>query len=307
MPPSPQYLCSGVTWRENTPFLALEGPGGESEDLPLLPGARLAYRIASPPDVRYCLGHYRVHDAETRTHFRCPAQAAAERGYQCGQCFARDDLRFMHDIHRSGIAPEGLKRYLDQRHWLYVATFAGGATKVGTASDLRKRARLVEQGAVGARYVATAENGRVVRILEDEVTLSLGLQQAVRSSAKAAALCAPLSAERIDVLNREHADATRTLLASGMDIGGFTVVQETFLPPSSWTAVLTARRPQLYPGALNTGEHGFTIGPMIGSCVLATLDGTAVPFLADLSLLKGRRIERGSFTTAIPAVQESLF
>lgn len=306
MPPAPQYLCSGVSWRENTPFLALEDPDGASKDFPLQPGMRLAYRIASPPGVRYCLGHYRVHDAETRTHVRCALRAATERGYQCGQCFARDDLRFMHDIHRSGIAPEGLKRYLDQPHWLYVATFAGGATKVGTASDLRKRARLVEQGAVAASYVASAENGRVVRILEDEVTRALGLQQAVRSSAKAAALCVPLEAGQIDVLNAEHADATRNLLANGMDIGGFTVVQETFVPPSSWSAVLTVR-PQPYPEPLDSGEHGFAIGPMIGSCVLAAIAGTTVPFLADLSLLKGRRIEPGNFTTGVPAVQESLF
>ncbi|WP_049822665.1 DUF2797 domain-containing protein [Arthrobacter sp. H41] len=307
MPPAPQYLCSGVTWRKNIPFLALEGPDGASEDLPLVPGARLGYRIASSPGVRYCLGHYRVHDVETRTHVRCAVQAAAERGYQCGQCFARDDLRFMHDIHRSGIAPEGLKRYLNQRHWLYIATFAGGATKVGTASDLRKRARLVEQGAVAASYVASAENGRVVRILEDEVTRALGLQQAVRSSAKAAALRAPLEARQLDVLNAEHADATRDLLTNGMDIGGFTVVQEVFVPPSSWSAVLTAPQSQPYPEPLDSGEHGFTIGPMIGSCVLATIAGTAVPFLADLSLLKGRRIEPGNFTTGVPAVQESLF
>ncbi|WP_035771395.1 DUF2797 domain-containing protein [Arthrobacter sp. Br18] len=307
MVPSPQYLCSGVTWHGSSPALALESPDGESGNLPLLPGARLAYRIGESPAAKFCLGHHRVHDAEARTHVRCPAQAAADRGYQCGRCIARDDLRFMHDIHRSGIAPEGLKLYLDQPHWLYVATFAGGATKVGTASDLRKRPRLVEQGALSAQYVASADNGRVVRILEDEVTHVLGLTQAVRSSAKAAALLAPLTAKRLDRINGEHAAAARDLLANDVGIGGFTVVQEPFLPPASWSAVLAAQQLQPYPEPLDTGEHGFTLGPMIGSCALVLIDGSTVPFLADLSHLKGRRIEPGNYATAIPAVQESLF
>lgn len=64
-------------------------------------------------------------------------------------------------------------------HWLSIATFADGATKVGTASDLRKRPRLVEQGAVSARYLAFADNGCIVRILEVEITRDLDLTRAV--------------------------------------------------------------------------------------------------------------------------------
>jgi hypothetical protein len=50
-----------------------------------------------------------------------------------------------------------------------------GSTKVGTASGPRKWNRLAEQGAVAARYVARAQDGRVVRILEDLVTAESGL------------------------------------------------------------------------------------------------------------------------------------
>jgi hypothetical protein len=213
----------------------------------------------------------------------------------------------MHDIHRSGIAPEGLKRYLDQPHWLYVATFADGATKVGTASGVRKRARLVEQGAVTAQYVAAADNGRVVRVLEDEVTRSAGLPQAVRSAAKAASLCRPLPAAQLAGINAGHAESARRLLREGMGVEGFTVITERFDPPPSWHEVLSADGTQPYPDDLESGEHGFTIGPMLGSCALVGIEGAPMRFLADLSRLKGRRIAPGSYSTAVPTVQESLF
>jgi hypothetical protein len=213
----------------------------------------------------------------------------------------------MHDFHRSGIAPEGLKRYLDQPHWLYVATFADGATKVGTASGLRKHARLVEQGAVTAQYVALAENGRVVRVLEDEVTRSAGLPQAVRSAAKAASLCRPLPAARLAEVNAGHAEAARRVLREGTGLEGFTVVSGRFEPPPSWQEVLSADRTQPYPGHLDDGAHGFAVGPLLGSCALLTIGDAPMRFLADLSRLKGRRIALGSYATAVPTVQESLF
>ncbi|MHA7261947.1 DUF2797 domain-containing protein [Arthrobacter sp. TMN-37] len=307
MQPGGRYLCSGVAWHGEAPALVLADPEGARTDLPLRPGVRLGYRVLGPAGVRYCLGSYRVHDAQSRTHLPCPRQAEAERGYQCGPCFAQDDLRFLHDFHRSGIAPEGLKRYLDQPHWLYVATFADGATKVGTAADKRKHGRLVEQGAVTGSYVALAENGRVVRVLEDEVTRSVGLPQAVRSAAKAEALRRPLPPERLAGLNAGFADSARQLLREGLDLEGFTVVTERFDPPPSWRQMLTAQGAQPYPGDLESGEHGFVIGPLIGSCALVTLDGAPLRFLADLSRLKGRRLGLGAYTTPVPAVQESLF
>ncbi|WP_294564791.1 DUF2797 domain-containing protein [uncultured Arthrobacter sp.] len=307
MNPGGRYLCSGVAWHGEAPALVLADPDGVRTDLPLRPGSRLGYRTLGPAGVRYCLGSYRVRDAETRTHVPCPRQAEAERGYQCGPCFAQDDLRFMHDFHRSGIAPEGLKRYLDEPHWLYVATFADGATKVGTASAKRKRGRLVEQGAVTASYVALADNGRVVRVLEDEVTRSVGLPQAVRSAAKAEALRRPLPPERLAGINTGFAESARRLLREGMELEGFTVVTEEFDPPPSWQEVLTAGGVQPYPGDLESGDHGFAVGPLLGSCALVSLDGAPLRFLADLSRLKGRRIAPGDYTTAVPAVQESLF
>ncbi|MHA7281338.1 DUF2797 domain-containing protein [Arthrobacter sp. TMS2-4] len=309
----PTYLCSGVAWHESGPALSLhetsvENSGTQDEglhDLPLAPGARLAFEVTA--EGKYCLGFHRVHGRDDRTWVGCAGHAPAERGYQCGRCFAQDDLRFMHDIHRSGIAPAGLKRYLDQPHWLYVATFADGATKVGTASDLRKRARLVEQGAVVAQFVAYARDGRIVRILEDEVTRTVGLPQAVRSAAKAASLCAPLPPVELERLNDGFALAARGLLSGGVGVEGFEVVREEFESPSSWSAVFRHRGLQPYPEPLGRGRHGVTVREVLGPSALVSIDGSDLVFVADLSQLKGRRLRAGNFSTPVPAVQEALF
>ncbi|WDF32717.1 DUF2797 domain-containing protein [Arthrobacter agilis] len=306
------YLSSGVTWRSSGPVLSLHAVQEDREpadapapDLPLTPGTRVAFEVAD--EGRFCLGFHRVHGRDDRTWVRCADQAPAERGSQCGRCFAQDDVRFMHDFHRSGIAPAGLKRYLDQPHWLYVATFADGSTKVGTASHPRKHARLVEQGAIVAQFVAHAADGRVVRVLEDGVTRAVGLQQAVRSGVKATALCAPLAAARLEHVNDGFALATRGLLEDGLGIDGYEVVREEFEPPASWSAVLGHAALQPYPQPLTLGRHGFTVQHVLGPSALVALDGTDLCFIADLAQLKGRRVRFGAFRTPIPAVQESLF
>lgn len=319
---SATYLCSGADWHADGPVLSLHevlperertgagpAPAGTDDDgardLALGSGTRVAYAIDE--EGKYCLGFHRVHGRDDRTWVPCADQAPAVRGYQCNRCFVQDDVRFMHDIHRSGIAPPGLRRYLDQPHWLYVATFADGSSKVGTASHPRKRARLVEQGAVLAQYVARADDGRVVRILEDEVTRSVGLQQAVRSGLKASSLCAPLPMAQLEHLNDGFALAARGLLGGGLAVDGFEVVHEEFEPPPSWSAVLGHQGLQPYPGFLGSGAHGFTVREVLGPSALVVLDGAGTVFVTDLSQLKGRRIRFGDFRTPVPAVQEALF
>ncbi|WP_347108120.1 DUF2797 domain-containing protein [Paenarthrobacter sp. S56] len=221
----------------------------------------------------------------------------------------------MHDFHRGGPVPPGLRAYLMQPHWLYVATFAGGATKVGTASAPRKWNRLAEQGAVHASYVALAEDGRVVRVLEDLVTREVGLVQQVRSAAKAAALVEPRTGVELRSINRNHAAAVRDVL-SGLAMAGFTVVEEEWDRPALAHQLCNERPPGAirhpYPAPFDGGGHGLRVHSMSGAIALAGLpdaDGVEVEgtFVADLGALKGRRIELGRHVTEIPALQDSLF
>ncbi|QSZ49756.1 DUF2797 domain-containing protein [Arthrobacter sp. D5-1] len=304
-------LVHGVVWDSTSPALRLFAPDGEFSDIALGRGSALGLRVI--PGL-WCLGHTKVHGPGDRTHVPCRSSAPAERGKQCGACFARDDSRLMHDFHRGTSVPTGLRAYLMQPHWLYVATFANGATKVGTASAQRKWNRLAEQGAVHASYVAHAEDGRVVRILEDMVTRELGLVQQVRSASKVAGLVEPRAGVELLALNRQHAGRVRGMLG-GLGMTGCSVVEEEWDRPALADRLCDGAgegRRHPYPVTFDSGGHGLRVHALSGAIALAGLpdaSGAEVEgsFVADLGALKGRKIEFGQHLTEIPALQDSLF
>jgi len=309
-----RYLVHGVFWdgppaarQEDdggSPVLRLQPKSGGIREVSLRPGARLGFRVEAGG--RSCLGHQKVHTAASRTHVLCPAEAPAVRGKQCERCFVQDDSRLIHDFHRGGYVPDGLRTYLSQEHWLYVATFAGGASKVGTASHPRKWHRLAEQGAVAARYVARAQDGRIVRILEDMVTREAGLSQQVRSAAKEEALVRPLPGSGLDAVNALHAASVRALLARTA-VDGFSVVDEAWVRPAQAAALCGSTPRHAYPHPLDRGQHGFTLVSLCGANALARLDGTDAEFVVNLGRLPARSVVLGDFASAVPAVQEPLF
>lgn len=301
------YLVRGVSWTPRGPVLGLSGADGTARDFQLAAGTELRFQVLTTPGVRHCLGYSTVEGPTYRQQFGCLDYSQAERGFQCGRCFSRDDFRFLHDIHRSGIAPPGMQAYVDQEHWLYVATFADGASKVGTASHRSKFSRLAEQGAVVARYVGWAEDGRIIRHLEDAVTYHLGLGQAVRSAAKLVALANPLPAQELDRINSDKAVEVRLMLDGGNGLPGSHSVSEQWYRPEAAKAVCEAGPGVLYPHELGAGRHGLRISAAHGSYVRAGIDNSEVEFLADLSRLKGKRIEFGQYSSDVPAVQEFLF
>jgi hypothetical protein len=305
-------LVHGVAWDSSSPSLRIFTPDAEFTDVALAQGSALGLRVI--PGL-WCLGHTKVHGPGDRTHVPCRSGSPAERGKQCGACFARDDSRLMHDFHRGTSVPTGLRAYLMQPHWLYVATFANGATKVGTASAQRKWNRLAEQGAVYASYVAHAEDGHVVRVLEDLVTRELGLVQQVRSASKVAGLVEPRAAVELLAVNRQHAGRVRELL-NGLAMTGYAVVEEEWERPALAERLCGAgtewSRRHPYPATFDAGGHGLRIRSLSGAIALAGLPdatGNEVEgsFVADLGALKGRKIEFGPHITEIPALQDSLF
>ncbi|MGA7206873.1 MAG: DUF2797 domain-containing protein [Specibacter sp.] len=300
-------LVRGVSWSVDGPALSLTTDDGDAR-LPLSAGLWLRFWVESGAGVpaRHCLGFTTVQGPTDSEHFRCPTDAAAERGYQCGPCFGRDDFRFMHDFHRSGIAPPGLKAYLAQPHWLYIATFADGTTKVGTASDRSKWSRLAEQGALVARYVARARDGSVVRHLEDAVSANLPPTQFVRGAAKFAALLHPRPPLHLEQTNSSMAAVVREYVA-GLPVEGFETVTEQW-ERSAFSDDVTGPGPRIaYPQPLDAGGHGLRLDSMVGGCGLVGVDGADAAFLVDLAALKGRKIRFGEYSTEVPALQESLF
>lgn len=315
-----RYLVHGVFWDgaqapgaglastpahdAGSPVLRLQSPDGEFRQLSLHPRARLGFEVVQ--SAKSCLGHTVVHSSTRRDHVLCAAAAPAVRGKQCERCFVLDESRLMHDFHRGGRVTPGLRDYLMQEHWLYVATFAGGATKVGTASAPRKWNRLAEQGAASASYVARAQDGRVVRILEDLVTADAGLTQQVRGAAKAEALLRPLPSGDLHGTNARAAEEVRALLARTA-VDGFEAVVEHWVRPAHADALYgtTSRHP--YPYALDRGRHGFAVESLSGANALARLDATDAGFVVNLSQLAARTVVLGEYASEVPALQEALF
>ncbi|MFC8303015.1 DUF2797 domain-containing protein [Specibacter sp. NPDC057265] len=301
-------LVRGVAWTRQGPELLLTTAGQGAARLPLLPGAWLRFHVIAGAGVpaRHCLGFMGVQGPDGTAHHPCPTAQAAVRGYQCGACFAKDEMRPMHEVHRGGFVPAGLRSYLAQPHWLYIASFADGTTKVGTASQQSKWSRLAEQGAVAAQYVAQAKDGTVVRLLEDAVSRHEGITQFVRAAAKAAALLNPRPAAELEQRNQDVAHAVRAFLANSSQ-PGFTVVDQSWQGSEFSRGLLGNRARIAYPQPLDAGPHGLLLESMLGSNALVTLDGAEAAFLAGLGTLRGKKIQFGNFATEIPALQESLF
>jgi hypothetical protein len=300
--PERDYVCHGVSWTTRDPQLVLSPlPDGPLVHVPLI-GHRLGFRASAG---RWCTGWYRFVDTVYVEPVPCPDRAPAVQEGQCLRCLSEDNFRMAHQFHLNDRVPAALRRYMEQRHWLYLATFADGSTKVGTASDTRKRARLDEQGALIATYMASASDGAAVRHLEDAITRDLQIPQSVRSASKLKALVSMNDLSTASSAHAGHVSRASDALA-GM---GVHPVLEPWEPPVHGARI---RRPHsgrmLYPHDLRDGEHGFTVVASIGSQALVTLDGDDEgDYLLDLGQLKGRRITVGAFTSPTAAVQSSLF
>ncbi len=303
LPPSGTYVCHGLTWATGDPRLLLAPlPGGPLAYAEIM-NQRLGYQVSGTG--RWCTGRYRFADIRRVEAVACPDRAPAEQSGQCARCARQDDFRFAHQFHQGGHAPKALTAYMAQPHWLYLATFADGTTKVGTAAEPRKRSRLDEQGVLVATYLTKSPDGRAVRFLEDALTHRLGLPQSVRAAAKLQALAelrdlAPARSSH----EKDLARATEAL--ADMNVP---TVLEPWTPPGEGDLLRTAGTERaLYPHDPREGEHGFDILACAGSQVLTVLDGDDdLRYLLDLGTLKGRRITLGSFTSPETAVQSALF
>lgn len=301
-PTDGEYVCHGVTWATGDARLLLAPlPGG-----PLIYAEIMNQRLGFAAGTgSWCTGRYQFTDTVRVEAVACPDRAPTEQSAQCAQCLRQDEFRFAHQFHQNGNVPEALRQYMDQPHWLYLATFADGATKVGTAAEPRKQSRLDEQGAVIATYLTKFPDGRAVRHIEDALTRGLQIPQTVRATTKLKALATLSDLTAATAIHDHHvARAAETLAA--MDTS---VMLEKWNPPVEGDRMRVVRGIRmLYPHDLREDAHGFTVVSCIGTQVLAVLGGDdGVDFVLDLGTLKGRRITLGPFVSPAAAFQSSLF
>jgi hypothetical protein len=305
------YLCFGVGWRTGVPCLDVADiTSTEVAHIPLA-DRFLGFRAASSH--RYCTGRYTFSQGTDTELVPCPDSAVAAKGGQCAACAARDEFRFVHHYHTGGHSSAALVRYMSQQHWVYIATFADGSSKVGTAADLRKKSRLDEQGAVIASYIARAADGKLARYVEDSVTSVGGVAQAKSRTAKLGALARPLSLQRVEGEHRAVLDGVAPLVDGyAQNSRGLAALRESWQPAPGIKAIVadppTGGWP-IYTHDISVGEHGLYIEACCGQTALVhtEVDDNPLRYLVDLGKLKGMRLTVGEFSSPGSAVQSALF
>lgn len=309
VPPGTALLVLGVSWTDRRARLQVqEVATGRTHELALL-GRRLGLTtVAAGP---WCTGWYDL-QPDRGGHRPCPGRREAVSSGQCADCSLRDQFRFVHHGHLGGYVPAVLEPTLATPHLLYLATFADGFTKVGTAVEHRRTSRVDEQGPVLASYVAAAADGRVIREAEDLVTAELEVPQHRRRAAKVAALAKPAGRASVAARHAETVEQVAALLGSAGLGPRLVPLDEQWDPPPDMGA-LAGEPPQgswvEYPHDLLAGGHGLLVEACAGAAVLARSrpEADASRYVVDLGRLKGARIVLGDVESPEAEIQEPLF
>ncbi|WP_246857056.1 DUF2797 domain-containing protein [Glutamicibacter sp. ZJUTW] len=298
-----RQLCHGISFAEHEPAPMLRLRSGETWGTEYLEAGRsLALEIG---ELKFCLGYITMKADGSRNTLPCPKNQALRTGTQCESCRRLDQSKFMHHFHKTGEAPEGLRKYLEQPHFLYIASFAHGATKVGTTSTSSKWTRLAQQGAVIARYVARANDGAAIRVLEDLVTEHVGLSQQVRQKSKVKGLASwELDYAQLDQINADAAGRARDFLGAqrGLEAYGVQLRDELWEQPAFARPVIgawDAHALHAWTTALPGSTVNLRIRGVLGQSILVDSgDGTTLRVL-DAAELKTREVavveQRGDF------------
>lgn len=304
-------LCHGVGFSPGAPAPVLRLRQGEQwSEEPLAPGRALSLEVG---ELKWCLGYVSMSGDGRSSHHTCPRTKALNSGTQCAACRRLDQTKFMHQFHKTGQAPEGLRRYLEQPHFLYVASFANGTTKVGTTSTQSKWTRLASQGAVCARYIARAADGAAIRILEDLVTEHCGLRQQVRQKAKIQGLSSwEHNLNSLQALNAEEAGRARGFLGAqrGLEGYGISLLDEPWHQPGYAQAVVQAwdeRRVHGWTGTLPGSTVSVHLHGVLGQSLLVDTGEGSNLVLLDAADLKNRSVLVGSASFQHQGGQASLF
>lgn len=93
--------------------------------------------------------------------------------YKCVRCHGDNCYVYNDDV----------KNYCNTPHYVYLAYFNGDKVKVGTASEIKKYERLLEQGALNSILIAKTPTGKVARIIE-KIIIDYGITGLVTTNYK---------------------------------------------------------------------------------------------------------------------------
>lgn len=306
-----RQLCHGISFSQNEPEPMLRLRRGDQWiNEPLRENRSILLRVG---ETKFCLGYVTMRADGSRSLYPCPKLKGLNTGTQCDGCRRLDQSKFMHQFHKTGEAPEGLRKYLEQPHFLYVASFADGTIKVGTTSTQSKWVRLAQQGAVCARYVARASDGAAIRILEDLVTEHVGLRQQVRQKAKIKGLTSwTLDLQALDEANATAASKAQGFLESQGNLAtyGVELLSERWQHPDYARAVIQAwdsKSVHPWTAPVPGAEISLRIKGVLGQSMLVDSGAGSTLRLLDAAELKTRIVTLQDQRGELFEAQSALF
>ena len=106
----------------------------------------------------------------TREYFACRKIINKDQS-QCYSCMHKYDFFNCIKCHGQECTAKDNEviSYCNTPHYVYLAYFSKDKIKVGTASEIRKHDRLLEQGAIFSIFIAKTPTGKIAREIEKEI------------------------------------------------------------------------------------------------------------------------------------------
>jgi hypothetical protein len=132
--------------------------------------------------IKYCIGSYEL---GTHKHIACKNNSVIQEKKQCKECENLNGFTYCVSCHgeKCYAFNEKALDYCNQKHFVYLAYFPDNIIKVGTAHELRKEERLLEQGALYRILIAEVPTGKLARQIEAKIA-KLGYKSSVSSKYK---------------------------------------------------------------------------------------------------------------------------
>lgn len=299
-----------LNWSKAEPTVRLRDDDERTSRHENLIGLELRFRLGEEAK-RWCLGH-RAFGGNGAVYIDClkPPKPGSKK---CVRCSIHDanfatNIHHAHTKSRDGLDPF-VAKHLAKTNLLYLAGFRDGSIKIGTTTAHRKDHRLSEQGAWLAQVVAIAEDGFVVREIEDLITEFAKVPQAVSGRRKLAGLMNPVSDSALGLTIAETAKKVVGLVDRLADQRLVSTTDGWQFPGRENPAW---KEPVEYPLPLSRGNHHVVVVDACGRMVALQRfrrDGTCDDeiFLADLGQLFGYELEMGEYDSDEISVQSSLF
>lgn len=127
---------------------------------------------------KYCIGYY-----SEEKYYSCPEHRIL-LNRNASQCESCENLEGFKNAYFMNRAPnDSMKKFLEQKHHLYLAYFEPGIIKVGTVIDFRKCLRLIEQDALIYTFIGESNGYNILKI-EKYISKNFGISENVKANHK---------------------------------------------------------------------------------------------------------------------------